>query len=580
MLAKLRYIFNRGDKIKISFLLVAVVIGSFLELLGVAIFTPFINVIMAPETVQETPLLRWLYTLGGFTSVTSFLAAIAGAIIFVYIFKNVFVALEKNWIYKFSYGIQKKISVRLLKAYIKEPYTFHLNKNIAVLQRSLQEDTDLFTKGIIHAMELVAEIAVCGVMGVFLFIESKSITVIVLVMLVVCVGIFTTISRKFSKSLGAQCQIYKGKIYQWVNQSLGGIKELKILNREDYFIDSYEQYFGKYVHGLRINRLIAVLPRYFVEAVCMSSLLLAIIVKMFWGQGDITNYIPQLAVFAVAAFRLLPAVGKINEHVANILYTAPSVDLIYHDLKQIEEEPEVKIKEELDWEFQKEIRVKNVTYHYPDAEELVLNQVNLIIPRGKTVAFIGPSGAGKTTMVDVILGLLKPQMGKVYADELNIHKHQYVWQKEIGYIPQVIYLSDDTIRNNIAFGIREEEISEAAMMEAVKKAQLYDFVESLPDGLDTIVGDRGVRLSGGQRQRIGIARALYHDPEVLVLDEATSALDNDTEAAVMEAIDHLQGQKTILIIAHRLTTIRNADIVYEVADGKVCEKSKQEVLGE
>lgn len=580
MLTKLRYIFDRKDKIKILLLLIAVVIGSFFELLGVAIFTPFVNVIMDPETIQESELLRWLYKIGGFSEIKGFLAAIAGAIIFVYIFKNVFIALERNWIYKFSYGIQKKISVRLLKSYIQEPYTFHLNKNIAVLQRSLQEDTDLFTKGIIHVLELVAEVVVCAVLGIFLFIESKSITVIVLVMLVVCVGIFTSISRKFSKSLGAQCQEYKGKLYQWVNQSLGGIKELKILNREDYFIDSYEKYFGKYIYGLRINRLIAVLPRYFVEAVCMSSLLLAIIVKMFWGQGDITNYIAQLAVFAVAAFRLLPAVGKINEHVADILYSYPSLNLIYHDLKQVAEEPEVKVKENMDWKFQREIQVKNVSYHYPDTEEWVLKEVSFSIPKGKTAAFIGPSGAGKTTMVDIILGLLKPQFGKLYADDLNIQKHQYVWQKEIGYIPQVIYLSDDTIRNNIAFGIREDEIDEEAVLAAVKKAQLYDFIESLPDGLDTFVGDRGVRLSGGQRQRIGIARALYHDPEVLVLDEATSALDNETEAAVMEAIDHLQGKKTILIIAHRLTTIRNADIVFEVADGKVCEKSKQEVLSE
>lgn len=578
MIEKLKYIFDRKDKLKIFLLMIVVVTGSFLELLGVAIFTPFTNVIMDPKIIQENAVLSRLYGLGRFTSSQNFLAAIAGAIIFVYIFKNIFIALEKNWIYKFSYGIQKKISVQLLKAYIQEPYSFHLNKNIAVLQRSLQEDTDLFTKGIIHAMELVAEIAVCAVMGIFLFIESRSITIIVLVMLVICVGIFTTISRKFSKNLGAECQVYKGKIYQWVNQSLGGIKELKILNRENYFIDSYENYFGKYVHGLRINRLIAVLPRYFVEAVCMSSLLSAVIVKMFWGQGDIKNYIPQLAVFAVAAFRLFPAVGKINEHVANILYTAPSIELIYHDLKQIEEEPEVKVVEELEWEFSKGINIKNVSYHYPDAEEMVLDQVNFYIPKGKTVAFIGASGAGKTTMADIILGLLKPQMGKVYADDLNIHKHQYVWQKEIGYIPQVIYLSDDTIRNNIAFGIKSEEIDEEAVMEAVKRAQLYEFIDNLPDGLDTIVGDRGVRLSGGQRQRIGIARALYHDPEVLVLDEATSALDNDTESAVMEAIDHLQGQKTILIIAHRLTTIRNVDIIFEVSDGKVAEKSKEDVF--
>lgn len=579
MLRKLRYIFDRKDKFTILVLLIAVIIGSFLELMGVAIFTPFINVIMDPQSIQDTALLNYFYQLLGFTATKDFIAAIAGTIIFIYLFKNIFIALEKNWIYKFSYGIQKKISVRLLKAYIKEPYTFHLNKNIAVLQRSLQEDTDLFTKGIIHAMELVAEIMVCSVMGIFLYIESKSITVIVLVMLIICVGIFTTISRKFSKNLGAQGQVYKGKIYQWVNQSLGGIKELKILNREDYFIDSYEDFFGKYVHVLRINRLIAVLPRYFVEAVCMSSLLIAILVKMYWGQGnDITTYIPQLAVFAVAAFRLMPAVGKINEHVSNILYTAPSIDLIYHDLKQIEEEPEVKVIEQLDWELKEKIQIKNVSYHYPNSEEQVLNQINLTIPKGKTVAFIGPSGAGKTTMVDIILGLLQPQMGKVYADDLNIHKHQYVWQREIGYIPQVIYLSDDTIRNNIAFGINAEEINEEAVLEAVKKAQLFEFIENLPDGLDTVVGDRGVRLSGGQRQRIGIARALYHDPEVLVLDEATSALDNETETAVMEAIDNLQGTKTILIIAHRLTTIRNVDVIFEVANGKVVEKNKAEVF--
>ena len=561
--------------------MVAVIIGSFLELLGVAIFTPFINVIMDPEIIQESKMLHTVYVLFGFTSSKNFLAAIAWGIIAIYIFKNIFIALEKNWIYKFSYSIQKKISVRLLTAYIKEPYTFHLNKNIAVLQRSLQEDTDLFTKGIIHAMELVAEIAVCGVMGLYLFNESQSITIIVLVMLVVCVGIFTTISNHYSKNLGAQSQMYKGKIYQWVNQSLGGIKELKILNREDYFINSYDDYFGKYVHGLRINRLIAVLPRYFVEAVSMSSLLLAILVKMFWGQGDdITKYIPQLAVFAVAAFRLMPAVGKINEHVANILYTAPSVDLIYHDLKQIEEEPLVKIKEEMEWQFKSEISVNNVSYHYPDSEEFVLEHVSFRIPRGKTAAFIGPSGAGKTTMVDLILGLLSPQFGKIYADDLNVHKHQYVWQKQIGYIPQVIYLSDDTIRNNIAFGIDSDKIDDDAVIAAVKKAQHFEFVESLPEGLDTVVGDRGIRLSGGQRQRIGIARALYHNPEVLVLDEATSALDNDTEAAVMGAIDNLQGQKTILIIAHRLTTIRNVDIIYEVAGGNVTEKSKEEVFGE
>ena len=577
MIAKLKYIFTQKDKFKMLLLLLTVIAGSFLELMGVAVFSPFVDVLMNPDMIEEKWYLKWIYDTFHFNGSNYFLAMLTGLIIFV--FKNVFLAMQKNWIYKFSYGVQLKISTKLLKTYVREPYTFHLSHNIAVLQRSLQEDTDLFTKGIIHAMELVAEIAVCGTLGIYLFLVSKSIAITVLVLLLVSLFVFTSLSRRYSKNLGKQCQTYKANLYQWVNQSLGGIKELKILNREDYFIHAYEDNYAKYVHGLRINRLIATLPKYFVEAVCMTGLLLAVLLKMFWGQkDDFTTFIPQLSVFAVAAFRLLPSVGKINEHVADILYSLPSLDLIYHDLKAIEEEPEVKEKEEMDWEFKKEISISNVCYHYPDGEDMVINKASFIIPKGKTVAFIGPSGAGKTTIVDIILGLLKPQFGKVEADELNIHKHPYVWQKEIGYIPQVIYLSDDTIRNNIAFGIRKEEIDDQAILQALKKAQLYEFVENLPEGLDTMVGDRGVRLSGGQRQRIGIARALYHDPEVLVLDEATSALDNETEAAVMEAIDHLQGMKTILIIAHRLTTIRNVDMIYEVSNGKVELKAKEEVF--
>ena len=579
MIAKLKYIFTKKDKIKMLLLLLTVIAGSFLELMGVAIFSPFVNILMNPDMVQERWYLKWIYDTFRFTTSNDFLAALTGVIIFIYVFKNVFLALQKNWIYKFSYGIQLKISTKLLKTYVREPYTFHLSHNIAVLQRSLQEDTDLFTKGIIHAMELVAEIAVCGTLGIYLFIVSKSIAVTVVILLLISLFIFTSLSRRYSKNLGKQCQQYKSNLYQWVNQSLGGIKELKILNREEYFINAYEDNYKKYVHGLRINRLIATLPKYFVEAVCMTGLLLAVLIKMFWGQkDDFTTFIPQLSVFAVAAFRLLPSVGKINEHVADILYSLPSLDLIYHDLKAIEEEPEIKQKEELEWQFEKKISVKKVCYHYPDSEDMVIDNASFDIPKGKTVAFIGPSGAGKTTMVDIILGLLQPQYGRVYADDLNIHKHSYVWQKEIGYIPQVIYLSDDTIRNNIAFGVDKEQIDEQAIENALRRAQLYEFVENLPEGLDTVVGDRGVRLSGGQRQRIGIARALYHDPEVLVLDEATSALDNETEAAVMEAIDHLQGTKTILIIAHRLTTIRNVDMIYEVSGGKVRLKEKEEVF--
>lgn len=581
MYKKLNYIFSRQDRAKIVLLMIMMIIGSFLELLGVAVFQPFVDIIMSPESITED---KWLSILNDFfacETVESFLTVLAVGIILIYVVKNIYLWLEQNYILKFSYGVQQKLSTRLLTTYLDEPYTFHLNNNLAVLQRSMQEDTGLFTQVLMHTLELIAEVVVCVVLGVFLFNVSHSITAVIGILLVVCVAVFTKINRSFAKRLGKEAQIYKGKLYQWVNQSLGGVKEVKVLNREDFFVSSYKKYYKLYIKGLRLNRLLSITPKYMVEAVCMTGMLIAIVIKLNFGRKDVTDFIPQLATFAVAAFRLLPSVGRINEHVTNILYAVPSVDLIYDDLKGIEDYQKQQGREEgKEWNFENAITAKNITYAYPNTETNVLENANCIIPKGKTVAFIGSSGAGKTTMADIVLGLLAPQRGQIRVDDIDVFKNLTLWHHKIGYIPQVIYLSDDTIRRNIAFGVHDDQIDDRAVDEALKKAQLADFVGSLPEGLDTIVGDRGIRLSGGQRQRIGIARALYHDPEILVLDEATSALDNDTETAVMEAIEHLQGSKTMIIIAHRLTTIRNADIIYEVKDQQVIERSKDYVFAD
>ena len=577
---KLGYIFTAKDKRKIALLLVAVVIGSFLELLGVTIFMPFINIISNPQTIQRTWYLKLFYDGLHFSSTKNFMIALSCAIIAVYLIKNIYLIVEKNCIYKFSYSTQMRLSTRLLETYMKEPYTFHLNKNIASLQRTIQEDTGRFMQVILYFMELATELVVCLVLGIYLLFVSKSITIIVVSLLVVFVGTFLACTRRYSNQLGRDNQVYQGKIYQWMNQALGGIKEIKILERDSFFVDEYQKYYAKFARGLRLSRTISILPKYLVEAVAITGLLIAIIVKMTFGEADLIYYIPQLTVFAVAAFRLMPCVGRINEYATNMLYAFPSVDLIYKDLVEIEDYVEKQDHEVAEkWNLKNAIEVKDVTYYYPDTEEPVIDGASLTIQKGKTVAFIGTSGAGKTTMVDIILGLLVPQKGVVMADEINVHEKPKTFHAQIGYIPQVIYLSDDTIRNNIAFGIKEAQIDEAAVQAAVEKAQLTEFINSLPHGLDTIVGDRGVRLSGGQRQRIGIARALYHDPEILVLDEATSALDNETESAVMEAIDHLQGLKTMIIIAHRLTTIRNVDKIYEGGEGKVRERSKEDVFG-
>lgn len=585
MLHKLRYIFNRNDKIKLVVLLFMIIVGSFLELSGVAAFMPFIEIVMTPEAIFTNKWLSMVYYALNFASSEHFLAFLAILISVVYIFKNVYLTLLQNCILKFSYRTRKNLAVRLLKTYMAEPYTFHLNKNVAELQRSLQVDTNQFMLLVNNSLQMMAEITVCIVLGLYLFHTSHSITGIVIVLLVICVGFFLYISKKVSFRLGMQNQMYNGKLFQWVNQALGGIKEVKVLRREEYFVSSYEENYEKLIYGARVNELLSAMPRYIVEAVCITGLLSAIIVKMFWGfQGnEVSDFIPQLAVCAVGAFRLLPSVGKMNAYANSILYCKPSLDLIYDDLKQVEgcdESAFNRKKAEGKWNFEKEIRLDNITYRYPDAEEPVLKNVNIVIPKEKTVAFIGSSGAGKTTLADIILGLLMPEQGKVLIDGKNIYDDLDRWYRHLGYIPQVIYLSDDTIRNNVAFGIFENEIDEKAVWNALEKAQLSEFVKGLEKGLDTMVGERGVRLSGGQRQRIGIARALYHDPDILVLDEATSALDNETEQAVMESIESLKNSKTMIIIAHRLTTIKNADIIYEIIDGNAVERSKQEVFGE
>ena len=583
MLEKLNYIFNSKDKGKLLVIMILIVIGSFCELLGVTIFLPFIEIIMDSSAIENSEILLKLFQIFSCTSREDFVVVLAALIASVYIVKNIYLSFMQNTILKFSYNTRMRLATRLLVTYMNEPYTFHLSKNTAELQRCLQVDANQFMQLLNSTLQLLAEVAVALVLGVFLFDTSHSMTIVVGGLLVVCVGGYLVLSKKVSLRLGEQNQKYNAKLIQWINQSLGGIKEVKVLEREDYFVTCYKDNYKKLIKGARINELLVAIPKYIIETVCIVGLIAAIVFKMYFGRREIETFIPQLAAFAIAAFRLLPSVGKINAYINSILYCKPSLDLIYNDFKEIEGHMINKKKKEEDvkkYTFNKEIRLENISYKYPNVEKEVISDVSFSIEKGKTVAFIGSSGSGKTTIVDIILGLLEPQKGRIMIDNWNACDHMSSWHKKIGYIPQTIYLSDDTIRKNIAFGIMEEEIDEKAIEVALKKAQLWDFVNSLPEGLDTFVGDRGVRLSGGQRQRIGIARALYHDPDVLILDEATSALDNETETAVMESIERLQGVKTMLIIAHRLTTIKNVDKIYEVIKGKVIERSKKEVFGE
>ena len=578
MLKMLKYILTTKEKVYILYLLILVIIGSIAELLGVSVFMPFIGIITDTNKIFENYWMNLIFYSLRFESTSNFLAACAGAIIAIYVFKNLFLIYEKNTVYKFTYNLQHRLAKKMMYSYMYAPYTFHLSKNVAELTRALQIDTDNFAKAIIHFIELIMELFVAVALGVYLFIVSPIITLITLgVVSLVAIG-YVLVTKELLKSLGRKNQINNSNIIKYVNQSMGGIKEIKVLGREDYFITLFSDIFKDNGRCMRIIRLSAVLPKYFIEAASMTGLLTAVIVEIYLGQDNLSVFIPKLAVFATAAFRLMPTVGRVNEHVSALHSNAPSIDLIYEDLKEVEHTSKQNNLIDPTWKLEKSLIIKDICYRYPDADRNVINNLSMTIQKGQTIALIGGSGAGKTTLADVILGVLTPQKGTITADDMDVFDNCRTWEKEIGYIPQMIYLSDDTIVNNIAFGVASDEIDMGKVVEASQKAQIYSFIQSLPDGFETIVGDRGARLSGGQRQRIGIARALYHDPEVIVLDEATSALDNETESAVMEAIDSLHGKKTIVIIAHRLTTIKNADVVYEIKDGIAVQRDKNEVI--
>jgi ABC-type multidrug transport system fused ATPase/permease subunit len=375
--------------------------------------------------------------------------------------------------------------------------------------------------------------------------------------------------------LGKKNQDIQSRIAKWRIEAIYGIKDVKVLHRESFFADNYEES-GKI--GAGISKRYSVMnstPRLLIETVFICSILGYIAVYVILGN-DVSNLLSVLTVFGLAAIRLMPCVNRINTYITEVAYAQPSLDYVYENLNMTEitlkgDKTVEANKPDVNIELKDKIVLDNIEYAYPNTDKKIFDNAHMEVPYGKSVGIMGPSGAGKSTIVDILLGLLKVQKGTITCDGVDVFDNYPAWLAQIGYIPQSIYLVDEPIRNNIAFGIADSEIDEERIWQVLEEAQLKDFIKTLPEGLDTTIGDRGVRLSGGQRQRLGIARALYHNPEILVFDEATSALDNETEAAVMEAINSFHGKKTMVIIAHRLNTIEKCDIIYKVDGGEIVE---------
>lgn len=581
MLKKINYVLEKRQKINLCILLLIIFGGAFVELVGVSGMMPIVNVALNPECINE----KWYFVkirdYMGIEDASQMIVFLSLALIVVYIIKNIYITIMNDLQYRLVFNNQKRLAVKMLNCYMHQKYLFHVSKNVAELQRNVMGDVNEFFTAVLNALQLVAEMSVCVCLIIYLLTVDFATTIMVAVMIVIAGGGFTAVYRKVLVRKGERNRELSMQTTKWILQAFSGIKEIKVLNKEKFFVKNYEDNYGQFAILQRQQSILRFLPRPFMESMCICGLLLTVIIKIQFVNTDISEFIPILSAFAFAAFRMLPSFNRITGFIGAIMFDLPSIDAVYRDLVEIEELMRQQKEEETisaQVELKTSIEMENISFRYPETDKLILDKANLTIKRNRSIALIGASGAGKTTVVDVILGLLEPQSGSVKVDGTDIRKELSSWHQSIGYIPQTIYLMDDTIRANIAFGIPEDKVDDKMVEQAMREAQLDKFVRTLADGADTVIGDRGIRLSGGQRQRIGIARALYRKPQVLILDEATSALDNETEREVMEAIDGLHGQRTMIVIAHRLTTIKNCDEIYEVADGAITKKQHQEIF--
>ena len=569
MIQKIRMIFNRTQKIKFVVLFCMLFAGSVLELMGVSLILPFVQLVMDTDGTDNA-LFQWFGRLVGAESQRELLIWLGLLLIAVYLIKNTYLLFAKYVQLRFVFNNRLELSGRLMRNYMKKPYPFHLEKNSSEILRSVTSDVNNLYELVMDVIDLVSNLLIIAMLAVYLLYTDVMITLVVAALLGLCSYFYFAVMRRRTVDYGKQNQLYNGKMIQAVNQALGGIKEIKVLARENYFVRAYEENGRYYASSLKKSQFYRNAPKYLIETVCVCGVLATILIKLQMG-ADVQELVPQLSVFAMAAFRLLPSVNQVNNLLNGILFLKPSIDRIYEDLqeagaKKNERPPERDYRR---LPAADAVRFEHVTFRYPGTEKEILSDLSVELPLKKSIGFVGSSGAGKTTFMDLLLGLLSPDQGRICYGDSDIRDYPDAWGHKLGYIPQSIYLADDTIRRNVAFGIPDSEISEAKVRRALEEAQLLEFVDGLDDGLDTMVGESGVRLSGGQRQRIGIARALYQQPEILVLDEATSALDTETEQAVMEAVERFRGRCTLLMIAHRTSTLENCDQIYRLEDGKL-----------
>lgn len=574
------------EKLQLSLLFTGLAVVALVDMLGIASIMPFMSVVANPKVVETNRFLSLAYEYLGYTDLNSFLLFLGLCVFGLLVAGNLFKTLT-NWAtLHFDNQLNYALARRLLGAYLMRPYEFFLNRNSAEMGKNVLSEVRTVISGILSpGMQLLSNCMLVASILVLLMVMNPYIALIIGVALGGVYGIIYSLARLHLSRIGeAQIEANTMK-YKTANEALCGIKDLKILGREHSFLQTFSTHAQNHARMNASAGVITQLPRYALETIAFGGILLIMLFYMGSEQAD--RIIPLLALYAYAGYRLLPALQIIFSSISSIRYHGAALDVLYRDLSRDQSpnghEPEIPAACALEpLPLVRALTLKNVSYRYPGGQSPVIADISLSIARNSSVGFVGGTGSGKTTIVDLILGLLAPSEGQLLVDgtELNAANTRH-WQRNLGYVPQQIYLSDDTIIRNIAFGVPDHEIDLAAVVHAARVANLDAFIRAeLPDGYETVIGERGVRLSGGQRQRIGIARALYCNPDVLIMDEATSALDGITEAAVMDALHLLAGSKTIILVAHRLTTVQDCDVIYRMENGRIVNQGTYDELME
>lgn len=575
-LSKFLYVLQDRRK-DLMVLIVLFLFVSFLEAFGTGMIGPFMSLATNPNSVNDNPWFHTIYKALSLSSPNQMIWIMGTGVMLLFYVKAFLSFSAQKAVFELGYKHQAEISSRLMRIYMAAPYTYHLSRNSAVLINNITMEADRFANGLMMPLLTSVSNAVVTFALIILLIYTNPIATLSIAGILLTAFVFY---RQFKDKLahwGKDLSESREEMFRAINQGLGGLKETKVLGCEHYFEQQLDEHANRYSNSISASLGFSNLPRYMIEAFLITFLILFTFLFLTINKGSNQNLSAVLGVFALASIRLLPASTNLVGAVNGIKLNSYTLNKLYLDLKESESWSglgrETKLQSVSNQphsiSFQDRIVLDQIVYSYPNAARNALEGVTLEIKKGESIGLIGRSGAGKTTLVDVILGLLEPQSGDILVDGSSVYTDLRAWQSMIGYVPQSIFLIDETLEKNIAFGVPDHLIDQRKLQKAIELSQLAELVEQLPQGTQTVIGERGVLLSGGQRQRVGIARVLYHEREILVFDEATAALDNETEALVTEAINSLGGVKTMIIIAHRLSTVEHCDCIYALEKGQV-----------